>query len=96
MDLVFVDGCHHYEAVMSDTTNALEILKPGGLLIWHDFANSGDYHDVTRAILDVLPAEEIFQIEDTQLAFYWPNHPRLGRQNGKVRPEAFVPSPVHV
>jgi len=85
MDLVFIDGCHHYKAVMSDTANALKILKPGGLLIWHDFANFGDYHDVTRAILDVLPGNEVYQIEDTQLAIHWPNHPlAVGHRNGKA------------
>jgi predicted O-methyltransferase YrrM len=73
MDLVFIDGCHHYEVVRSDTANALKIIKPGGLIIWHDFANFGDYHDVTRGVLDMLPGDEIYQIEDTQLAIYWPN-----------------------
>jgi len=70
MDLVFVDACHHYPAVMSDTANALKMVKPGGLVIWHDFANLGDYHDVTRAVLDSLPGDQIFQIEDSQLAVY--------------------------
>src|SRR5262249_50727875 len=70
MDLVFVDGAHHYEAALSDTANALKLLKPGGCLVWHDFANFGDYHDVTRAVLDLLPGDEIFQIEDSQLALY--------------------------
>jgi predicted O-methyltransferase YrrM len=70
MDIVFVDGSHHYEAALSDTRNALKMVRPGGWILWHDFANYGDYHDVTRAVLDVLPADEIVQIGDTQLAFY--------------------------
>ena len=54
-------------------------------MIWHDFANFGDYHDVTRAILDVLPDNEVYQIEDTQLAVHWPNHPLwIGHKNGKI------------
>ena len=70
MDLVFVDGAHHYETVASDTANGLKLLKPGGYLVWHDFANFGDYHDVTRAVLDMLPGDEVYQIEDSQLALY--------------------------
>ena len=70
MDLVFVDGAHHYEAVASDTRNALAMLRDGGWIIWHDFANYGDYNDVTRAVVEMLPSEEIVQIENTQLAVY--------------------------
>ena len=70
MDIVFVDGAHHYEAAKSDSENALRMLRPGGLAIWHDFANYGDYNDVTRAVLASVPAPEVVQIEDTQLALY--------------------------
>lgn len=70
MDIVFIDGAHHYEAVSSDTSNALKMVKPGGWIIWHDFANYGDYNDVTRAILDLIPADKIIQVSNTQLAVY--------------------------
>jgi predicted O-methyltransferase YrrM len=73
MDLVFVDGAHHYEAVVSDTQNAIKLLTPSGpaAIIWHDFSNFGDFFDVTRAILDCPVGPEVFQLEDTQLAVYW-------------------------
>jgi predicted O-methyltransferase YrrM len=70
IDLVFIDGAHHYEAVKSDTQNALRMLRSGGWVVWHDFANYGDYNDVVRAVLDILPANEIVQIENSQLATY--------------------------
>lgn len=70
MDIVFIDGCHQYAAAKADTGNALRIVKPGGLVIWHDFANYGDYHDVTRAVLDSVPAKDLYQISDSQLAVY--------------------------
>jgi predicted O-methyltransferase YrrM len=70
IDLVFVDGAHHYDAVVSDTRNGLAMLRPGGYLVWHDFANYGDYNDVTRGVLDLLPSHEVIQIENTQLAVY--------------------------
>jgi predicted O-methyltransferase YrrM len=70
MDMVYVDGAHHYEAVRSDTRNALAMVRPGGLVLWDEFANYGDYNDVTRAILDCIPASEVVQVENTQLAIY--------------------------
>lgn len=70
VDLFFVDGGHHYEAVVSDTRNALRCVRPGGLIVWHDFANYGDFADVTRGILDLIPGDQITQIEDTQLAVH--------------------------
>jgi predicted O-methyltransferase YrrM len=38
MDLVFVDGAHSYEYVRNDTTKALELLRSGGCVAWHDCA----------------------------------------------------------
>lgn len=70
VDLFFVDGAHHYDAVVSDTRNALRAVRSGGLIVWHDFANYGDFADVTRAVLDILPHDRVFQLEDTQLAVY--------------------------
>lgn len=69
-DLIFIDGGHSYEVALSDTRNALRLCRHGGVILWHDFGNYGDYADVIRAVLDVLPAEEIFQVENTQLALY--------------------------
>jgi spermidine synthase len=38
-DVVFIDGDHGRAAVMHDTALAVSLLRPGGLIIWHD------YHD---------------------------------------------------
>ncbi len=70
MDLVFVDALKHYTAVRHDTEEALKMVRPGGAVIWHAFANYGDYHDVTRAVLDCLPPREVVQIANTDLAIY--------------------------
>jgi predicted O-methyltransferase YrrM len=73
MDIVFVDGAHHYAAARSDTVNALELARPGGMIIWHDFANYGDYNDVTRAVLDVVPGDQVVELGATQLAVHIKN-----------------------
>lgn len=46
-DMAFIDGCHAYEYVKSDTENALSVVKPGGLIMWHDYA---EMEDVSRAV----------------------------------------------
>lgn len=37
-DLVFVDGSHARSYVESDSAKALRMCKPGGLVLWHDYA----------------------------------------------------------
>lgn len=69
-DLVYIDGAHHYDAVRSDSANAIRMLKTGGFAMWDEFANYGAYNDVTRAVIDQLGSDEIVQIEKTQLAVW--------------------------
>ena len=37
MDLVFVDGGHVRSVLESDTTNAFKLIKPSGMILWHDY-----------------------------------------------------------
>lgn len=69
-DLIYVDGAHHYDAVLRDTENAIDMVRPGGLVLWDEFANYGDYNDVTRAVIDRLGEDAIVQVENTQLAVW--------------------------
>ncbi len=48
MDLVFVDGAHSYEYVKSDTEKGWRMLRPGGVIAWHDCVAS--HRDVVRFI----------------------------------------------
>ena len=52
-DSVFVDGGHTRDIVKADTENSLRLLRPGGLLIWHDFCPLEDAADVSPAARDV-------------------------------------------
>ena len=49
MDLVFIDGSHAYEYVLSDTENALKLVRKGGTILWHDYTN---WEGVRRALND--------------------------------------------
>lgn len=75
--LVFVDGSHNYDYVMSDTRAAMEMTNVGGVVIWHDY---GVWEDVTRA-LDALEQREGYglrSISGTSLV-YWKKHKELTR-----------------
>lgn len=36
-DLIFIDGSHAYSYVESDTRKAIKMLRPGGVIVWHDY-----------------------------------------------------------
>ncbi len=40
-DLVFIDGDHSAAAVKHDTALADAVLRPGGMIIWHDYHDQG-------------------------------------------------------
>lgn len=40
-DMVFIDGSHDKESVITDTMNSINVLKQGGILAWHDVHQSG-------------------------------------------------------
>lgn len=37
IDLMFIDGSHSYEYVLSDSENAIRCVRSDGFIIWHDF-----------------------------------------------------------
>lgn len=67
-DLIFIDGCHDFEYVASDTANARKHVAPGGAIVWHDYAM---LWDVSRVVdLTARSADElkVHAIEGTRLA----------------------------
>jgi predicted O-methyltransferase YrrM len=36
VDFCFIDAGHSYECVKNDTEKALSVMRPGGLVVWHD------------------------------------------------------------
>jgi predicted O-methyltransferase YrrM len=67
-DAVFIDGDHSYEGVCRDTALADRCVKPGGVILWHDYGKPG--LGVTRAIAERRAAGHcIHVIEGTCIAF---------------------------
>jgi predicted O-methyltransferase YrrM len=69
-DLVFVDGSHAYSYVVSDSAKALELVAPGGLVLWHDYAGPRHASGVYRALNELSQRLPLVRIEGTTLVAY--------------------------
>jgi predicted O-methyltransferase YrrM len=67
IDLMFVDGNHSLPYVLQDSKSALQCVRPGGLIAWHDV--SFDHADVTQAVLESCERHGVtpWLIEGTQI-----------------------------
>lgn len=67
--MIFVDGSHAYEYAMSDTRAAMKLVKPGGVIVWHDY---GVWEGVTRALEELERRERLGlrHIGGTSLVFW--------------------------
>ena len=68
VDFVFVDGGHTYEVVASDTANALEMVRPGGVVAWHDCDHN--WPGVIRYLNELSKTRRLYRYGDTSLVFY--------------------------
>lgn len=75
-DLIFIDGDHSFDAVMSDTKNAFKLLKnESSVIIWHDGGNNTEdiRHEVVAGILAGASEEQrkhIYRITNTLCAVF--------------------------
>ena len=74
-DSVLVDGGHEPEFVINDTRKAMEVLRPGGLILWHDFCPISEIRrqfssarGVTSALESLLP-----ELEPQLKTLFWIN-----------------------
>lgn len=69
VDVVFIDGDHSTEGVVNDTLLAWEVVRPGGLVIWHDYHQLGTVDVAT--VLDNYAAKghRIVHVAGTWLAY---------------------------
>ena len=67
--LVFVDGSHAYDYVRKDSETAMRLVKPGGVVLWHDY---GVWPGVNQALeeLDARLGLGLVQIAGTSLVFW--------------------------
>ena len=67
-DYIFIDGGHDIETVRSDTANADQMIRPDGVIIWHDF-ESGIHDGVTRFLRGEGQQRDLYHVEHTMLVF---------------------------
>lgn len=65
MDFVFVDAGHGYENVRKDTESALEMTRPGGVILWHDYSRW--WPGVQRVLDNLSRRLPVFRIAGTSL-----------------------------
>ena len=68
MDLVFVDGGHTYDLIASDSEWAFKLIRPGGVIIWHDYAAKS--RDVVRFGQELSMRKPLFWVTNTSLLVY--------------------------
>jgi len=70
MDLIFVDGSHAYSYVMSDSHKALSMVRPGGIVLWHDYRGPSMTEDVYKALNKLSKEVPLVHIKGTSLVAY--------------------------
>jgi len=65
MDLVFVDGAHSSEYVRNDTEKGWLMLRPGGVIVWHDCTPT--HRDVVQCLRNL--SQKVTIVGGTTLAF---------------------------
>jgi predicted O-methyltransferase YrrM len=67
MDLVFIDGGHSREYLENDTSLAFRMVRPGGLIVWHDYMV---WNDVTTFLNAFSRGHHLEHIAGTSLVIY--------------------------
>ena len=67
-DFIFIDAGHSYECVRNDTEKSLEILAPGGTIVWQDFGSS--WPGVYQYLAELSGRLNLLHIEETSLVVY--------------------------
>jgi len=71
-DLIFIDGSHAYSYVQSDTEKALKMVKPGGVVLWHDYRGPHvrGARDVYRYLNELSRQLPLVHLQGTSLVAY--------------------------
>ncbi|SMC35281.1 class I SAM-dependent methyltransferase [Moheibacter sediminis] len=75
-DVIFIDGNHHHDFVVSDTKKVFEnLIHENSIIVWHDYAYSPENvrFEVMDAILDGVPQEfhsNLYHVANTMCAIF--------------------------
>lgn len=70
-DAIFIDGDHSRKGVMNDTSLALELIRPGGIVIWHDYHDLGtvDVREVLHEMHAKFPDMPLRHVPGTWIVY---------------------------
>ncbi len=75
-DVIFIDGNHHHEYIVSDTKNVFEhLLHDRSIVVWHDYAYDPDRvrFETLHAIMEAVPValrRHIYHVANTMCAVF--------------------------
>lgn len=79
IDIAFIDGSHDSDFVFSDTVKVMKCMKPGGLILWHDFnPDLVDHHSWIKSVCHGIYRlydhgvlkNNIFHLKDSWIGLY--------------------------
>ena len=79
-DVIFIDGNHHYDYVLSDSKNVFdELIHDKSIVIWHDYGFSPENirYEILNAIINSVPKQfhkNLYHVENTMCAIYIPEN----------------------
>jgi predicted O-methyltransferase YrrM len=62
IDILFIDGDHSYQAVIDDFNLYKDLIAKGGFIVFDDFNDSVHSPEVKKAVLDLMPYFDDFEI----------------------------------
>lgn len=82
-DTILIDGGHTAEVAANDTRKAFELVRPGGVVLWHDFCPPVyDSHASTRGVLEsVARCGDWLTAHTERLFWIYPSWILLGVRN---------------
>jgi predicted O-methyltransferase YrrM len=66
-DVVFIDGDHGRKSVLTDSIYATALVRPGGIIIWHDYGNPTV--EVTGVLNKLQQSRDLVHVTGTWLVF---------------------------
>jgi predicted O-methyltransferase YrrM len=69
VDLAFIDGAHSLAHVRNDTEKVARMLRPGGLVVWHDYGGRGRFRGLTSYLERLGRRARIYHVSGTTLAW---------------------------
>ncbi|RZI45313.1 O-methyltransferase [Candidatus Finniella inopinata] len=69
-DLIFIDGSHAESYVENDSKKALQMVKPGGVILWHDYRGPDRAPGVYNTLNKLSKTMNLVHIAGTSLVAY--------------------------